>query len=117
MKDYQKRVVEECDELNDKIGRLVGFIGTGAYNALGAAERERMKSQLSLMRCYSMVLNERIDCFKKDGTDFVCDSKGCTAPCYFQCDSTDSFTVEYMKCIFGNRKCNWKRVEGSDERL
>ena len=116
MKDYQKRVVDEQVELDDKIGRLVGFIGTSAYIALDAGERARLESQLESMRDYSLVLGERIENFKKDGADFVCDSDGCDSPCYLHYTAADSFIPENMKCIFGYGGCDWKRVEVDDER-
>ena len=67
MQEYQKRVVDERDELELKAGKLMGFMATGAFKTLDVDEQVRMKLQLKFMTAYWEVLNERIRAFKKDG--------------------------------------------------
>jgi len=64
MAPHQQRVVEEKQELDNKIAKLNLFIGEGSvFPTLDAAEQERMKVQLDLMFQYSEVLGKRIAAF------------------------------------------------------
>ena len=69
MQEYQKRVVEERDELGTRVGKLKSFITTGVFKALDEEEQVRMKMQVVLMVAYLEVLNERIEAFKKEGVE------------------------------------------------
>ena len=61
MTEWQNRVVEEQDELENKIGKLSGFLGDP--NDVPSEERVRMHTQLGLMEQYNRVLIDRIDAF------------------------------------------------------
>lgn len=60
---HQQRVVDEKTELDDRRSKLAAFLYTGTFEALDAAERERLEKQLRLMTSYSDVLAERIKAF------------------------------------------------------
>ena len=60
---HQQRVVDEKAELDDRRSKLAAFLYTGTFEALAAAERERLEKQLRLMTSYSDVLAERIKAF------------------------------------------------------
>ena len=63
MKDYQKRVVAEREELNDRLDRLIVFLGGDVFPELSVAEQERLKKQAMLMQDYLEILDERIENF------------------------------------------------------
>ncbi len=60
MKEFQQRVVDEKSELDDKLGKLTRFIGTGSFNKLSMNEQRRMERQREIMMQYSHILGERI---------------------------------------------------------
>lgn len=62
---HQQRVIDEKAELDDRRSKLAAFLYTGTFEALDAAERERLEKQLRLMTSYSDVLGERIEAFKE----------------------------------------------------
>jgi uncharacterized protein YdcH (DUF465 family) len=65
MKAYQKRVVEEKNQLDDKIAKLTNFINTSEdYMELSSIEQERLREQLTVMQRYAEILSERIKYFK-----------------------------------------------------
>lgn len=64
MKPHQERVVQERRELDEKRGKLGGFIGSQAYLSLPGAEQERLVRQSKIMDAYSCVLFERIATFE-----------------------------------------------------
>lgn len=66
MKDFQQRVVDEKEQLDERHGRLIDYISGGGFNRLPVAERVRLRRQLIAMRVYSDILGERIDCFRKE---------------------------------------------------
>lgn len=61
--EWQKRVIEEKNDLDGRLERLDGFIGKSLYGAASRAEQERLCRQAGLMRDYSAVLGERIGAF------------------------------------------------------
>ena len=63
MQPHQQRVVDEKQELDEKIGKLMPFLMTSIFENLDEAEQERMIRQLHLMSGYSEVLGERIAAF------------------------------------------------------
>ena len=64
MEDFQKRVVVERDDLEEKAKALSDFIGNSPlFNEIVAAEQERLKVQNDIMWQYYEVLNERIQNF------------------------------------------------------
>ena len=60
MEEFQKRVVEEKEALDDKLTRLVPFIGSETFNGLPEDEQKRLRRQEMLMELYSDILAERI---------------------------------------------------------
>lgn len=64
--DWQQRVVDEKAALDEKIGKLEAFIDGGAYKeALYWVQRSLLAEQLSHMRAYADVLQQRIQYFSK----------------------------------------------------
>ncbi|KKN75787.1 hypothetical protein LCGC14_0376630 [marine sediment metagenome] len=63
MEAYQERVVEEAQELEKKLVKLVAFCRTKRFEALSSAEQCRMIRQRLLMTRYGEVLGERIEAF------------------------------------------------------
>jgi|TARA_B110000908_G_C10070932_1_gene365041 hypothetical protein len=61
MEDYQQRVIDEKNELDEKIAGLSKFLGN--VNQVPSDERVRMHTQLGLMEQYSLVLGQRIEAF------------------------------------------------------
>lgn len=62
---WQERLLIERDELDSKIAKLDHFLHTPdlVERAL-PSERERLTNQLFVMRAYSQLLLERINCWK-----------------------------------------------------
>ena len=60
MLPYQKRVVDEKVDLDDKIMKLMQFMMTGLFDRLDNGEKSRLRIQLSAMKTYSTALGERI---------------------------------------------------------
>jgi hypothetical protein len=64
MEAYQERVIEEKRELDEKIVRLSSFIRDRRKMVpVFFPEQMRLMSQLTIMRAYSSVLEDRIACF------------------------------------------------------
>ena len=64
LKDFQKRVVSEQYDLDEKINSLQEFIETSeSYSKLSRYEINDLVVQLRCMRKYSAVLNRRITRF------------------------------------------------------
>lgn len=61
--DYQKRVIHEKSELDEKIDKLATYLDEAQTSAHSRAESARLYRQLEAMRAYSKVLGERIDNF------------------------------------------------------
>jgi hypothetical protein len=65
MQDWQNRVVEESDELVEKLNKLSNFIDSKEYDALPNREQDLLFKQHRLMREYADVLAERLRGFKE----------------------------------------------------
>jgi len=64
MEAYQERVIEEKRELDEKIECLVSFVRDRRKMApVLLREQMQLMSQLTIMRAYSSVLEDRIACF------------------------------------------------------
>jgi hypothetical protein len=63
MAPHQQRVVDEQVALDDKIVKLLKFLGTSVYHDLDSAEQARLQRQYKFMQGYSEVLAERIAAF------------------------------------------------------
>ena len=64
LEPFQERVVEEKNELDDKIRKLSSFIGGTIFASLDDQERSRLSIQLQHMNGYSEILGQRIASFK-----------------------------------------------------
>lgn len=64
MKDHQKRVIDELEELQDRREGLDAFLGdTPSGIALAPEERADMQQQSDIMATYSRILARRIGRF------------------------------------------------------
>lgn len=63
MQPHQQRVVDEKAELDERLAKLRGFIGSDIFLNLDAAEQVRLRMQAVHMAAYSKVLGERIEAF------------------------------------------------------
>ncbi len=64
--DHQQRVIQEKADLDEKLEKLIKFIGYNPlFSSLPAAEKERLIRQRKIMLDLSDVLNERIAAFTK----------------------------------------------------
>ena len=63
MQLHQQRVVDEKNELADKLTKLNNFIGGTVFYDLLPAERIRVAKQAGVMKDYLDILNERIAAF------------------------------------------------------
>lgn len=64
MEGYQKRVIDERDELESKLKKLSDFVLTKEYEELSIEEKTRLIRQKLIMNLYTQVLFERIENFK-----------------------------------------------------
>ena len=63
MQPHQQRVVDERDQLAEKLTRLNSFIGGDVVKGLPAEERIRLARQAVAMKEYLDILNDRINAF------------------------------------------------------
>ena len=66
MEAYQERVVTECDELTERLGKLVAFIGSPTARELDEQTLVPMLHQASIMLELQRVLVLRIRGFDTD---------------------------------------------------
>lgn len=64
---HQQRVIDECAEMNERMGKLSAFITTDIFVGLDQAEKNRLVKQAGLMNQLVDVLSERIQAFPKGG--------------------------------------------------
>lgn len=64
MLEYQERVTHERADLDEKRAKLNSFIDGKTFEALDAAEQDRLRRQQDAMSVYSEVLGERIAAFR-----------------------------------------------------
>jgi hypothetical protein len=60
---HQQRVVAEQAELAERLTKLCAFTVSEPFDALGKAERKRLRRQVIAMELYDAVLLERIEAF------------------------------------------------------
>lgn len=60
MLPYQQRVVEEKQELDTRIEKLMAFMTTNVFDGLDNGEKSRLRIQLAAMQTYGTALGERI---------------------------------------------------------
>lgn len=65
MEPYQQRVIDEHNELSDRIGLLEKFLITDACEKLSAEEKGLLHRQRHVMQQYRGVLVERIEMFNR----------------------------------------------------
>lgn len=63
MQDFQKRVVAEKAQLDEKISKLEAFIRTDTFPGLPDEEQLDLNLQFQIMEDYSRVLERRIERF------------------------------------------------------
>ena len=62
--DYQQRVVDEKNELDEKFAKLCAFHGTDMFNTLSQEEQDLLRKQADVMAEYTCILGDRIAMFK-----------------------------------------------------
>lgn len=63
LKPYQSRVVEEKRQLDDNIKKLESFLD--GKQEIAQEELDLLMQQLAIMKIYSMILDKRIQLWKK----------------------------------------------------
>jgi hypothetical protein len=63
MQPYQERVVDERNELAEKVEKLRIFLSSASFIALRVAEQDRLVRQYQHMTAYLDILNQRILAF------------------------------------------------------
>ena len=64
MEDYQRRVIEEKRDLDEKAIKLSNFIGySPLFVTISALEQELIREQCEVMWEYSEILGKRIEAF------------------------------------------------------
>ena len=63
MRPHQERVIEEAEQLLDRITKLRNFIVTNTFDLLHIDERNRLHAQVAAMTDYHNILRERIQHF------------------------------------------------------
>lgn len=64
MKDWQQRVVDESEELEEKLGKLGEFLESDSFYDLDNKNQELLVKQRDFMYSYHAVLRERIALFE-----------------------------------------------------
>jgi len=64
MKEYQQRVIDEKNDLGEKIKKLTEFTKTELFNNLSETEQDLLTQQLIDMNKYHGVLTLRVTIFK-----------------------------------------------------
>lgn len=66
MEDYQKRVVDERADLANKLEKLTSFVCSNEqFKRLPVEDKSLLRKQTEVMHEYLMILDMRIDRFKK----------------------------------------------------
>lgn len=68
---HQQRVVDEADELSEKLEKLNAFIGGVIFGRLNPYEQRRLMCQAYVMGWYLTILKDRIAAFLVDGGENV----------------------------------------------
>lgn len=63
MQPHQQRVVDEKDQLAERLGKLLVFTQTPLFSTLPEAEQTRLHCQVLFMDGYLKVLEQRIAAF------------------------------------------------------
>ena len=65
MEEYQKRVVDERFQLQNRVAKLQSFVNSEKITNLAAEEQSLLLRQLDVMHQYNDILGERIERFDK----------------------------------------------------
>lgn len=60
---HQLRVIEEKEQLDDRVSKLTAFIESDRVNLLPVKDKELLERQLVVMTSYSDILRDRIALF------------------------------------------------------
>lgn len=63
MEEYQQRVVDEKNELSERLEKLRTFINSERFLAISYKERNLLKNQRVVMQEYLEILIQRIELF------------------------------------------------------
>lgn len=63
LQPHQQRVVDEYDEVSERLVKLLAFFEGPIFPTLDAAEKSRMRNQARFMDGYAAVLKERMEAF------------------------------------------------------
>lgn len=63
MQPYQQRVVDENEQLQDKLSKLYAFFQTEQFRVLSPLQQHLLRMQARFMDGYAAVLEDRIDLF------------------------------------------------------
>ena len=63
LQPHQQRVVDEKNELSERLSKLLSFFQGPIFQTLSEAERSRLRNQARFMDGYAAVLEERIAAF------------------------------------------------------
>jgi hypothetical protein len=63
MEPYQARVIEERDQLAERIAKLLEFFKSREFEHMAFEERKRLIDQAYYMHCYKAILDARIKAF------------------------------------------------------
>lgn len=91
LSDFQKRVVEERNELHEKIIKLLSFLNSENMPKLTTKQLYLLKKQLWAMKQYEKILSERIDSFLDGDSDF---SEGAKVIGHFGTDQENVFAIK-----------------------
>jgi len=61
MSDFKTRLLEEKEQLDDKISKLFPFINSDKFTGIDKVQQDLLKLQLPTMRIYSEILQQRIN--------------------------------------------------------
>lgn len=64
LQPHQQRVVQEKQELDEKLTKLSAFLSSDAIVKVDEEERDRLRQQAHTMAHYSEILGARIEAFK-----------------------------------------------------
>jgi len=120
MKPYQRRVIDEKNELDKKAKALSSFIGlSDDFATIAADEQERLKEQCEIMWEYSAKLGARIAAF--EGELMKIDASGNTAKeakenlevkiMNLFAENTDKEIMLKERLLFGNCELGYKFVQ------
>ena len=65
MQPHQQRVVDEKEQLGERLEKLIAFLTTDLYKALPEREQELLYFQSRVMEDYYEVLQQRVELFKE----------------------------------------------------